>query len=167
MPMSKDEVCQHIKEAELDAIQYNGVFGAESVQNYEYYLGEPFGNEEEDESTVVSTDVADVVDADMASLTRVFLGSGDVVTFQPNNESKEEVEEAEEKNEYINWLIREQAHSFATLHGWMKDSEIKLGVVKYFVEDTETTKEIPFRGLSTLEVEAHMQDCASLRMLRV
>lgn len=159
MPMSDAELCQHLKEAEGDAISFNSVFGHENEENLSYYLGEPFGNEVPEQSQVVSTDVADVVESDMPSLARVFLGSGNIVTFQPNNESEAEIKEAEEKTKYINWLVREQPHSYQTILGWLKDSEIqKFGAVKYFIEDVKTTNEVSFRGLTELEIEQTKQD---------
>ena len=49
----------------------------------EYYRGEPFGNEEEGRSQVVSTDVRDTISGVMPSLMRVFFGSKKVVQFVP------------------------------------------------------------------------------------
>ena len=159
MAMSDAELCQHLKEAEGDAISFNSVFGAENEENLSYYLGELFGNEVPEQSQAVSTDVADVVEADMPSLARIFMGSGNIVTFQPNNESEAEINEAEEKTKYVNWLVREQPHSYQTIFGWLKDSEIqKFGAVKYFIEDVKTTNEVSFKGLSELEIEQTKQD---------
>ena len=141
MPMTEDQLCNRLREREADAIQFNSKFGAVNEENLSYYLGEPFGNEVAEQSQVVSTDCADVVEADMPSLARVFLGSGPIVTFQPNSVDEADIKEADEKNKYIDWLVREQPHSFATQMGWLKDSEIqKFGAVKYFIEDTEKTK---------------------------
>lgn len=162
MPMTEDQLCNRLREREADAIQFNGKFGAVNEENLSYYMGEPFGNEIAEQSQVVSTDCADVVEADMPSLARVFLGSGAIVTFQPNSTNDADVKEAEEKTKYIDWLVREQPHSYATQMGWLKDSEIqKFGVVKYFIEDVETTKEVNLSGLSELEIEQAKQDLDS------
>ncbi len=159
MPMTEDQLCNRLREREADAIQFNSKFGSVNEENLSYYMGEPFGNEVAEQSQVVSTDCADVVEADMPSLARVFLGSGSIVTFQPNSGNEDDVKEAEEKNKYIDWIVREQPHSFATQMGWLKDSEIqKFGVVKYFIEDIETTKEVNLGGLTELEIEQATQD---------
>ena len=159
MPMTEDQLCNRLREREVDAIQFNSKFGSVNEENLSYYMGEPFGNEVAEQSQVVSTDCADVVEADMPSLARVFLGSGSIVTFQPNSGNEADVKEAEEKTKYIDWLVREQPHSFATQMGWLKDSEIqKFGTVKYFIEDTKKTKEVSFSGLSELEIEQTKQD---------
>src|SRR6056300_1869307 len=46
-----------------------------------YYRGEPFGNEEDGRSQVVSMDVRDTVNAVMPSLMRVFHGSDESVSY--------------------------------------------------------------------------------------
>lgn len=168
MAMTDDELCQRLSEGEADAISFNNTFGLENEENLEYYLGEPFGNEVPGQSSVVSTDCADVVEADMPSLARVFLGTGDIVTFQPNGSSEAEQKEVEEKTKYINWLVREQGHSFKTLHGWLKASEIqKMGVIKYFIEDIKTTKEVEFKGLSELEIEQTKEDLDGVNVKKI
>ena len=79
--MTESELLAVIGEAESDAVAFNGEFMKENETLLNYYLGEPFGDEVEGRSQVVSTDVADVVEADMPSLARIFLGSGNVVTL--------------------------------------------------------------------------------------
>lgn len=162
MPMTDEELCTRLKDREANAIQFNSRFGTENEDNLSYYLAEPFGNEVAEQSQVVSTDCADVVEADMPSLARVFLGPNPVITFPPNSESEVDVKEAEEKTQYIDWLVRGQSHSFQTQLGWLKDSEIqKFGAVKYFIEDTKTAKEVSFKGLTALEIEQTKQDLDS------
>jgi hypothetical protein len=54
----------------------SGYIGGEIVsrrkRSLEYYLGKPFGNEQEGRSQVVSTDVSDTVESLLPSLMRVF-----------------------------------------------------------------------------------------------
>jgi hypothetical protein len=54
----------------------SGYIGGEIVsrrkRSLEYYLGKPFGNEQEGRSQVVSTDVSDTVESLMPSLMRIF-----------------------------------------------------------------------------------------------
>jgi hypothetical protein len=162
MPMTDEELCNRLRDREADAIQFNSTFGTENEENLSYYLARPFGNEIADQSQVVSTDCADVVEADMPSLARVFLGPNPVITFAPNSKSEADVKEAEDKTQYIDWLVRGQSHSFQTQLGWLKDSEIqKFGAVKYFIEDVETTKEVKMRGLSELEITQAEEDLDS------
>jgi len=153
--MTDDQLISLVNAAESDAVQFSGEFNRESEKALEYYLGLPFGDEEEGRSSLISTDVQDVVEADMPSLVRTFLGSSNVMKFEPHTDNPEDRKEAEQKTKYVNWLIRHQAESFATLHGWMKNAEIqKISVVKYFIEDTLTTTERNFENISEFELVA-------------
>jgi hypothetical protein len=154
MPKMTDrELIAIIDPAEKDATIFNGDFMAENNKYLKEYLGEPYGDEVEGQSQVVSTDVADVVESDMPSLARIFMGSGDILTFQPNTENEVEVKEAEEKTKYVNWIVRNQPESFQTLHNWLKDAEIqKNGVVKYFVDDSKEVETVSFEGVDVNEL---------------
>ncbi len=151
--MSDFELLAILNEAEQDAVLFNTEFMADNERLLKRYQGELYGDEVEGRSQVVSTDVADVVEADMPSLMRVFTGSGDIVKFRPNTDSKEDVEEAENKTRYVDWLIRNQPESFKMIHDWVKDAEIqKMGVVKYFIEDTRKVEEHSFTGVDQFEL---------------
>ena len=97
--MTEPELVSLLDEAQEDAAQYNGEFSKLNTRYLSAYLGEKTDEFSaiENQSSVVSTDIADVVEADMPSLARIFLGSGDVVTFQPNTDNEADVKEAEEK----------------------------------------------------------------------
>lgn len=153
--MSDQRLIVLVNEAEADAVQFSGEFNRESELALEYYLGMPFGDEEEGHSALISTDVQDVVEADMPSLVRTFLGSSNIMKFEALSENPEDIQEAEEKTKYVNWLVRKQPESFATLHGWMKNAEIqKISVLKYFIEDTLKTTEHTYENINEFELAA-------------
>lgn len=60
----------------------------------EYYRGDPFGDEEDGRSQVVSMDVRDTVQAILPSLMRIFTGSERTVEFMP--QSAEDVDAADQ-----------------------------------------------------------------------
>lgn len=151
--MSELELLANINRAEQDATIFNGEFTKENERYLREYLGRPYGDEVPDQSSVVSTDIADVVESDMPSLARIFMGSGDIITFQSNTDNEVEVAEAEEKTKYINWLVRSQPDSFHILHSWMKDAEIqKNGVVKYSVEDFKSVETVKYTDVDQSEL---------------
>jgi len=153
--MSERELVALLSQAEEQAAIYNGEFMRQNTKFLSAYLGDKTGDFAAipNQSSVVSTDIADVVEADMPSLMRIFYGSGDVVTFQPNTDNPKEVQEAEEKTKYVNWIIRNQPESFQILHGWLKDAEIqKNGVVKYFIDEQKEVDEERFTGVDTDEL---------------
>ena len=145
--MTDSELVALLSQAEQDAATYNGEFSEENTKYLAAYLGNKSGEFSAipNQSSVVSTDIADVVEADMPSLARIFLGSGDVVTFQPNTENEVEIKEAEEKTKYVNWIVRSQPESFNIIHNWLKDAEIqKNGVVKYFIEEQKEVEVVEY-----------------------
>ena len=158
--MSDNELVSLLSQAENNAVIYSGEFMRENTKFLAAYLGDKSGDFAAipNQSSVVSTDVADVIEADMPSLMRIFYGSGDVVTFQPNTDNPAEVQEAEEKTKYVNWIVRNQPDSFLTIHSWLKDAEIqKNGVVKYFIDEQKEVDEERFTGVDFDELDAIVQ----------
>ena len=151
--MSDSELLALVNAAEREAVVYNSEFMKENEKYLEYYLANPFGNERADESKVISTDVFDVIESDMPSLARVFLGPSDVMHFEATTERDIDMQEAEEKTAYINWIIRNQTNSYKIQFDWIKDAEIqKMGVVRYDYEELEEVDEQEYQGLSEEEL---------------
>ena len=168
--MTESELVALLSQAEEDAAQYNGEFSAENTKFLSAYLGNKSGEFAAipNQSSVVSTDIADVVEADMPSLARIFLGSGDVVTFQPNTDNEIEIQEAEEKTKYVNWIVRNQPESFNIIHNWLKDAEIqKNGVVKYFIEEQKEVEVVEYEGVDAQEIQAIIESLKGSKVDRV
>jgi hypothetical protein len=153
--MTDSELLAIIEPAEQDAMIFNGDFMSENNRYLKEYLGKPYGDEVDGQSSVVSTDVSDVVESDMPSLARIFMGSGDILSFQSSSDNEIEVLEAEEKTKYVNWIVRNQPESFQILHNWLKDAEIqKNGVVKYFVDESKEVETVSFSGVDVDELSS-------------
>lgn len=168
--MSDGELLSLLASAKDDAVTYNGNFTRENEKYLKAYLGEKSGEfaANPDQSSVVSTDIADVVEADMPSLVRVFLGSGDILTFTPNTDNEIESKEAEEKTKYVNWVVRNQPDSFAIIHGWLKDAEIyKNSVVKYFVYEKKEVEQVEYSGVDQDELAAIAESLRGTEVDRV
>lgn len=157
--MTEAELLGIVQSGIEDSIHRSSQFLKENEKFLEYYLGMPFGDEELGRSQVVSTDVADVVEADMPSLARVFLGSGDVVEFKPTSGRPEDIEEAEQKNIYIPFLIRNCDDAFVKLHAFLKEIEIsKVGVLEYGIRETKTVQQKHFSGISLEELTQYIME---------
>ena len=168
--MSENELVSLLSAAENDAAIYNGEFSAENTKYLKGYLAIKSGDfaAPADQSSVVSTDIADVVESDMPSLARIFLGSGDVVSFVANTDNDAEVQEAEEKTKYVNWIIRNQPDSFMLIHNWMKDAEIqKNGVVKYFIDEQKEVEEVEFTDVDQSELSAIVESLKGAKVDKV
>lgn len=152
--MTEDVLLGVIETAVSDTTAYDDSFMQANEDLLDRYLGNPYGDEKPNQSKVISNDVMDLVEADMPSLSRIFLGSGEVIKFKPNNRSnKEDVAEADQKSKYVDWQVRKQPWSFRTLFGWMKNAEIfKTSVVKYYIEETTEVEEHQKYGLSEEEI---------------
>ena len=112
----------------------------------QYYRGEPFGNEEEGRSQVVSTDVRDTIAGIMPSLMRVFFGSKKVVQFVPHG--PEDVAAADQATDYVNYIVNQDNNGFLVCHSIFKDAlRGALGIAKYYWEQKVEVKTEHYTGL--------------------
>lgn len=121
-------------------------------QATDYYNAEPYGDEEEGRSQVVTTEVRDVVQAAMPSLLRVFFGSEHVVEFKPHG--PEDAEVARQQTDYVNYIIQEDNPGFLTLYSVFKDALVrKMGIVKWWWEERMVVGGSEHTGLLPEQVE--------------
>ena len=115
---------------------------------------EPYGTEVAGRSRFVSNDVRDANEAAHTSLVRMFLGAGSIIKFKAANpDNKAQLEEAQQKTTFVDWLIRGQPDSYSTQSGALSEiCKLKAGVVKYYYEETETTEDHKWENLTELEV---------------
>jgi len=126
---------------------------ADRIRALDMYLGEPLGNEVEGRSQVVSTELSDTVEAIIPNLMRVFTSNDKYVRF--NARTAEDVERAEQISDYCNYIINHQNDGYKVLYNWFKDALLfRLGVVKYYYDETETTNEEEYEGLNEAELTA-------------
>jgi len=155
-----------------DATGNNSTFIKENEELLDRYEGNPYGDELPEQSKVISNDVMDVVEADMPSLARIFLGAGEVFKFKPTSTKEDNVKEADEKTKYVNWQVRGQPWSFSVLHGFIKNALMqKISVVKYFMEETTEIEEHKKTGLSNEELAVFEkslegEDVKSIKIVR-
>ena len=129
----------------------------ERQQALEYYLREPYGNEVEGKSQIVTGEVAEAVDGALPQLIRVFTSSDNVVEFAPAKEGDEQ--NAEQATQLVNHVFYKDNDGFLILHNWFKDALLqKTGVVKaYWNDEKDVTKE-KYEGLTDDELMMLMQD---------
>lgn len=134
--------------------------GIESAENYidtelspdrelaaRYYRAEPFGNEEEDRSAVVMSEVRDTVLAVMPGLLRIFCGTTDAVEFL-NNEGTPQ-EQAQAQTAYVNHIIHKDNDGFMVYYSAFKDALVrKTGIFEWSHEEKETVTEEHHTGLN-------------------
>ena len=154
-----DNKLRSIVESEIDdAIGYLETETTdERQQALEYYMREPYGNEVEGKSQIVTGEVAEVVDGALPQLMKVFTSSKDAVVFEAVNAGDEPI--AEQATVYVNHIFYKDNNGFEIMHDWFKDALLqKVGVVKaYWNDETDTTTEKYYR-LNDDELMMIMQD---------
>lgn len=148
-----DEQVGNIVSLEIsDALDnYDTEYSADRIKALDYYLAEPFGNEIDGKSQVVDTTVSDVIEQIMPSLMRVFCGSDKYVRFQPRN--AEDTQAAEQASDYVNYVISNDNNGYKIIDTWIRDSLLfKLGVVKFYYDDTTVVEEETYENLNDAEL---------------
>lgn len=155
----KDDELQGIVGKEIeDAIDYidNWISPMRATAT-QYYRGEPFGNEEEGRSQVVSMDVRDTVQAIMPSLMRIFHGTDRTVEFVP--QGPEDVASAKQATDYANFVINRDNNGFLEMHSAFMDALVrKLGIIKVYWDDQTKFETYDMSGLDDASLNALMSD---------
>ena len=129
----------------------------ERQQALEYYLREPYGNEVEGKSQIVTGEVAEVVDGALPQLMRLFASGDNVVSFEPVNDGDQPF--AKQATEYVNWVFNKDNDGFLVMHNWFKDALLqKVGIVKAYWEDKIDVKKESYKNLTDDELMIIMQD---------
>jgi hypothetical protein len=148
-----------ILQAEIDdAI---GFIESETVeqrkQALEAYLRQPYGNEVEGKSSIVTGEVAEAIDGALPSLVRIFTGSDDIVVFEPQGPKDEA--SAKQATQYCNWVFSRDNEGVAILHDWFKDALLqKNGIIKAYWEDKEDITKERYFDLTNDELAMLMSD---------
>ena len=123
----------------------------------EYYLREPYGNEVEGRSSIVTGEVAEVVDGALPQIMKVFTSSSKAVEFEPVNEGDGAL--AEQITAYVNHIFYKDNNGFEIMHDWFKDGLLqKVGVVKAYWNDKKNTTKENYENLTEDELAMILQD---------
>lgn len=122
-----------------------------------FYNREPYGNEVEGRSSIVTGEVAEVVDGALPQLLRIFTQSDELCRFEPKGPGDEEG--AKQATEYCNLVFFQDNDGVILMHNWFKDALLqKNGIVKYYWEDSiDPTKE-KYKDLSENELQLLFSD---------
>jgi len=114
----------------------NSSISHERAKLFQRYMGEPYGDEVEDQSQIVMTDIRDTVEGIKPELMDIFFGSDKVASFSPRGE--EDVDGAEQETEVVNYIINQQNNGFMVFYKWFHDALVyKNGYVKRYWDDRE------------------------------
>jgi len=126
------------------------------------YLGEPYGDEVEGRSKVITSEVFDVVETITAEMMDVLTSADQIVTFRPDGEEDEDAAQAE--TEACNAIFWEKNPGFENLQTWVKAGLIEqVGYVRSgFTEKRDVTIEeyrsVPALAPQVFLMQAEMDD---------
>ena len=148
-----------ILQAEID--NSIGFIESETVeqrkQALQAYLRQPYGNEVEGKSSIVTGEVAEAIDGAMPPLMRIFTGSDQVVLANPTGPGDEAG--AKQVTDYLNYIFLQDNQGVIIMHDWFKDALMqKNGIVKAYWEDKEDVTKETYQGLSDDELALMLQD---------
>ena len=122
-----------------------------------YYLRNPYGNEVEGRSQIVTGEVAEVIDGALPQLIRVFTASDELGRYEPAGPGDDEL--AKQATDYANWVFYKDNEGFALLHNWFKDALLaKTGTLKAVWEQKIDVDEEAYRDLTDTELVLLLSD---------
>ena len=142
------------EETALGAVQ--GQVSADRADAIDRYYGKPYGDEQPGRSSVVSRDVADVVEGVVANVVKPFVGGDRIVQFDPITEDDED--QATQETDYVNFVALERNNGFVWLVSAIKDALLlRTGYVKcqWEVRSDQITE--TYSGLSDEELALLME----------
>lgn len=156
--MGEDELQGIVGKEIDDAIDFiDNWISPQRATATQYYRGEPFGNEEDGRSQVVSMDVRDTVQAIMPSLMRIFHGSDQTVEYVP--QGPEDVAAAKQATDYANYIINRDNNGFLEMHAAFMDALVrKVGILKVYWDDQTKYETVSYSGLDDAALAALMSD---------
>ena len=123
----------------------------------DFYLRNPYGNEVEGRSQIVTGEVAEAIDGALPQLIRVFTTTEDIVSFEP--QSPDDEESSKQATDYCNWVFYRENDGLLILHNWFKDALLqKVGVVKAYWDAKEDVNKETYKNLTEDELVLLLSD---------
>jgi len=156
--LSDDDVVALLRTEIAQASSYqNSSISQNRIEAMHFYMADPYGDEQDERSKVVTTEVRDAVESILPQLVKLFMSTDKVVRFEPTG--KEDEEGADQATDYINYIMNVDNDGFMLLYTFFKDALLqKNGIVKIHWDDTPKVTEETYRGLLDIELMALLND---------
>ncbi len=119
--MDDETLLSHLKAHESDASEFVwGPLANEREKSLREYFRQPYGNEEEGLSKIVTSDVQDTVEWMLPDLLDIFTSSDKAVVFEPTKAN--DVEGAAQATDAVNYVFHKQNNGFLVLYTAFKDA---------------------------------------------
>jgi hypothetical protein len=146
--MDDESLLSLLNGKEQEAASYvNGQLAGEREKSMREYFREPYGNEEEGWSSIVTSEVQDTIEWILPSLLDIFTSTDEAVSFEPNREK--DVKGAQQATDGCNYIFYKQNNGFLTLYTAFKDAlMVKNCAVMWRKHEEEVPKTETYRGLT-------------------
>lgn len=135
----------------------SGTLSEIRARSIDDYLGQPYGDEVEGQSQVVSRDVYDIVETVKPSLLRIFAGGDQVCAFDPIGPDDEA--QAEQETDYINHIIQDKNDWFNICMEWADDGlKTKNAYAMAYWDDSIVREVDQYEGLDDNGLAMLVQD---------
>lgn len=155
--MTEDELKSLVASEIRTAYGYlGGRLSNERVLAQRYYLGMPYGDEQDDRSQVITTEVRDAVESVLPMLLRLFVSSDKMFEFEPETEKDED--SAKQATDYVNLIYNRDNPGFLNTYTVFKDGLLfKNGVLKHKWNVTERVSTEDYTGQTIDQVAALLE----------
>lgn len=145
--MKDDTLLSLLQRYEDEASEYTfGALRTSRERAYKDYFQQPYGNEEEGWSQLVTSDVQDTVEWVLPDLLDQFLSTDKVVEFEPTRAADKQG--AEQATDTCNYVFLKQNNGFLILYTAFKDALIAKNSATHWFKQTYTQVEKnPLRGV--------------------
>jgi hypothetical protein len=146
--LSDDDLIDILRKEESAATSYQtGTLSAIRVDANNYYDRQPYGDEQEGSSKVVTSEFADVIESTMPGLMEVFAGGDQIVQFTPTHPGDEQY--MQEASDYVGHCFMQRNKGFLLLSASIKDALMsRLGGINVDLEDRDETRTVQAQGLT-------------------
>lgn len=150
--LSDDDLISILRQEEQRAQSWQSEQTKNRTKALSYYNREPYGDEEEGQSKVVTSEVADTIESMLPGFMEVFVSGEDIVEFAPMEQADEQA--AKEANQYVPHVFMRENDGFRITYWWIKDALLtRLGVAIVDTDEVEKVREDVIEGWTQEQVD--------------
>ena len=134
-----------------------GDLAEERAKALNYYLAEPYGDEAEGRSSVVTSEVRDTVQGILPSLMRIFRDPENLFEFDAVGPEDEDA--AEQESDRVQYAWAKQNNAFFNVLSFCTDALLsKTGVLKCWWDEKPTNERAEYKNLSEMDLAELFSD---------
>jgi len=144
-----------ILNSQIDNAQGSDLSSVETQQAnaLDYYYGDKsIISTEDGESSFISREVLETVERELGRQLKVFCSGDNTVKFDATG--KEDIEQAQQETDFINYVFNKENKGFKIMHDWIKSALLeKNSYVKVWIDEEEEFETETYSNLNDAELE--------------